>query len=444
MSSKQLTYRQFAWIQFKKNKAALISFYILFVLFIIAIISPFIANDQPLYIKYHGERFYPAFRTLTDKVASDQVVNHETGDTIKFIFKDVDWRRIELDNVWWALVPYSPNRIDNYNRDYTGPNVKQRLLNYKGNMIELPSRLRHVMGTDKLGRDVASGLIHGTRISLSVGLLSMLIATVIGLFLGGCAGFYGDFGINLTRLQFWFIWLGVIVGYFYGFSVRKSIVVKALEESVFYGTFQAILGVVILILIVLVFSKIGRLLSFGRFLSQKVNFPIDSYVNRIIEILNSIPLLILIISLSSLMSGGSVAMLIIIIGITGWTGVARLIRAEILRIRQLEYIQAARVLGFSDIRIVLKHAIPNGLAPVFVTFAFGVASAILTESGLSFLGIGVPPDTITWGSLLSLGRAEFEAWWLVLYPGLAIFITITVYNLIGEGLRDALDPKHKK
>ncbi len=444
MSSKQITYRQFAWMQFKKNKAALISFYILFILVIVALISPFIANDQPLYIKYHGEHFYPAFRTLTDKVASDQVVNHETGDTINFTFTDVDWRRVELDNVWWALIPYSPNRIDNYNRDYTGPDVKQRLLNYKGKMIELPSRLRHFMGTDKLGRDVASGLIHGTRISLSVGLLSMLIATIIGLFLGSCAGFYGDFGINLTRLQFWFIWLGVFVGYFYGFSVRKSIIVESLEESIFYGSFQAFLGVVILIFIVIVFSKIGKLLSFGSFLTKKVNFPIDSYVNRIIEILNSIPLLILIISLSSLMSGGSVAMLIIIIGITGWTGVARLIRAEILRIRQLEYIQAARVLGFSDIRIILRHAIPNGLAPVFVTFAFGVASAILTESGLSFLGIGVPPDTITWGSLLSLGRAEFEAWWLVLYPGIAIFVTITIFNLLGEGLRDALDPKYRK
>ena len=113
-------------------------------------------------------------------------------------------------------------------------------------------------------------------------------------------------------------------------------------------------------------------------------------------------------------------------------------------IRDREYIQAATVLGFPSWRIIIKHAIPNGLAPIFVAFAFGVASAILTESALSFLGIGVPADIVTWGSLLSLGRAEFEAWWLVIYPGLAIFITITVFNLLGEGLRDALDPKYRK
>ena len=90
------------------------------------------------------------------------------------------------------------------------------------------------------------------------------------------------------------------------------------------------------------------------------------------------------------------------------------------------------------------HALPNGLAPVFVSIAFGVASAILVESSLSFLGIGVPEDIVTWGSLLSLGKEEFDAWWLVVFPGLAIFITITVYNLIGDGLRDALDPKYVK
>ena len=136
-------------------------------------------------------------------------------------------------------------------------------------------------------------------------------------------------------------------------------------------------------------------------------------------------------------------MLVVIIGFTSWTGMARFMRAEMMKIKEMEYIQAAKVLGFSWKRIIFKHAIPNGLAPVFTAAAFGVASAILVESGLSFLGIGVPDDVVTWGKLLSSGKEEFEASWLVIFPGLAIFFTVTAYNLLGEGLRDALDPKMK-
>jgi peptide/nickel transport system permease protein len=134
----------------------------------------------------------------------------------------------------------------------------------------------------------------------------------------------------------------------------------------------------------------------------------------------------------------------IIIGFTNWTGIARFTRAEFLKIRSLEYVQAAQALGFSEIRIILKHALPNGLAPAFIAIAFGIASAILIESGLSFLGIGVPHDVVTWGSLLNAGKENFNAWWLVVFPGLAIFLTVTIYNLLGEGLRDALDPRLKK
>jgi peptide/nickel transport system permease protein len=133
----------------------------------------------------------------------------------------------------------------------------------------------------------------------------------------------------------------------------------------------------------------------------------------------------------------------LILGLTRWTGIARFIRAEFLKVRNLEYIQAAQSLGFSEKRIIFKHALPNGVAAALVPIAFGVAAAILIESGLSFLGVGVPPDVVTWGSLLSSGRENFQAWWLVIFPGFAIFITVTVYNLLGEGLRDAFDPRLK-
>ncbi|MFT5054936.1 MAG: peptide/nickel transport system permease protein, partial [Oceanospirillaceae bacterium] len=108
-----------------------------------------------------------------------------------------------------------------------------------------------------------------------------------------------------------------------------------------------------------------------------------------------------------------------------------------------EYIQAGRALGFDQTRVIFKHALPNGIAPALVVIAFGVAAAILIESSLSFLGVGVPPDLVTWGSLVSSGRENMGAWWLVIFPGLAIFLTVTVYNLLGEGLRDALDPRLK-
>jgi len=192
------------------------------------------------------------------------------------------------------------------------------------------------------------------------------------------------------------------------------------------------------------FNLIGKYIRLRGFLGVMVPLKIDSYVSRCIEVLNSLPTLLLIITIAAILEERSLFVLMIIIGATSWTGIARFTRAEFLKLRELEYIQAAQVLGYSNFRIIFKHALPNGLAPVFVSIAFGVASAILVESSLSFLGIGVPEDIVTWGSLLSLGKEEFDAWWLVIFPGFAIFITITVYNLIGDSLRDALDPKYTK
>ena len=137
-------------------------------------------------------------------------------------------------------------------------------------------------------------------------------------------------------------------------------------------------------------------------------------------------------------------LVMVIIGATSWTGIARFTRGELLRVRNLEYIEAAQSLGYSEWRTIFRHAIPNSLAPVLIAIAFGVAGAILTESFLSFLGIGVEAEVATWGKLLSLARKNFSAWWLALAPGFAIFITVTIYNLMGEGLTDALDPRLKQ
>jgi peptide/nickel transport system permease protein len=157
----------------------------------------------------------------------------------------------------------------------------------------------------------------------------------------------------------------------------------------------------------------------------------------------SLPILLLIIIIAAF-SKPSLTNVMIIIGLTSWTGIARLTRAEMLRVREMEYIQAARALGFSSWRIMFRHALPNAVAPALIAVSVGVANAILIESSLSFIGVGVPSTVETWGSLISSAREDFSAWWMVTFPGLCIMVTVLALNLIGEGLRDALDPKLRK
>jgi peptide/nickel transport system permease protein len=140
--------------------------------------------------------------------------------------------------------------------------------------------------------------------------------------------------------------------------------------------------------------------------------------------------------------GPSIWTIMIALGLTTWTSEARYVRGEFLRIREMEFAHAARASGARDSRIIFRHLLPNALAPVLVSASFGVAYAILTESALSFLGLGVPLPTATWGSILASGRQFVEsAWWLALFPGVAIFLTVAAFNIIGDRFRDALDPR---
>jgi peptide/nickel transport system permease protein len=168
---------------------------------------------------------------------------------------------------------------------------------------------------------------------------------------------------------------------------------------------------------------------------------IDLLVSRFIEIVMCFPTFFLILPILALW-GPSLASVMVVIGITGWTGIARIVRGEFMRLKESDYVMASRALGAGDFWIIVRHILPNSLAPVLVSATFGFASAILIESSLSFLGFGVQPPTPSWGDILSQSRDFMDfAWWLTLIPGFAIFITITAYNLLGEGLQDALDPK---
>jgi peptide/nickel transport system permease protein len=167
----------------------------------------------------------------------------------------------------------------------------------------------------------------------------------------------------------------------------------------------------------------------------------DHLISRLIEIMLTIPTFFLIIAIIAFLPP-SIYNIMIVIGLTGWTGAARFVRAEFLKLKQLDFVMASRALGASNARLIFIHMLPNSMAPVLVSAVFGIAGAILTESSLSFLGFGVPPPTPSWGDILSQSRDYIEfAWWLTIFPGLAIFLSITAYNLVGEGLRDAMDPK---
>jgi len=170
----------------------------------------------------------------------------------------------------------------------------------------------------------------------------------------------------------------------------------------------------------------------------------DSVLMRFVDMMLCFPSFFLILAVIAILEP-SIYNIMAVIGLTSWMGVARLVRAEFLRIREMDFVKAARSIGASDVRIIFRHILPNALNPVFVAATLGVAGAILTESALSFLGIGVQPPTPSWGNMLTAGKDNMEiAWWLSVFPGLAILVTVLGYNLLGEGLRDILDPRLKE
>jgi len=170
---------------------------------------------------------------------------------------------------------------------------------------------------------------------------------------------------------------------------------------------------------------------------------VDAVLMRFVDIMLCFPTFFLILSVIAFLSP-SIVNIMVIIGLTGWMGVARLVRAETLSLKERDFVAAARAQGAGTLRIIFRHVLPNTLAPILVAATLGVAGAILTESALSFLGIGVQPPTPSWGNILTVGKNYIEfAWWLSLFPGLAILITVLGYNLLGEGIRDAADPRLK-
>jgi peptide/nickel transport system permease protein len=171
---------------------------------------------------------------------------------------------------------------------------------------------------------------------------------------------------------------------------------------------------------------------------------VDMVVSRVTEVLMSFPTFFLVLGVLGVVRTSSLWPVVVVIGLTRWTDVSRLVRGEVLRLRELDFVTASRALGASDLRLLRSHLLPNALGPVLVAATFGIPAAILLESGLSFLGFGVPPPAASWGELLTQAHRYVSypgAWWLTVFPGLAIFFAVAGFNLLGEGLRDALDPR---
>jgi len=228
----------------------------------------------------------------------------------------------------------------------------------------------YLLGTDELGRDVFARMLQGSFVSLSIGFIAVGISVLIGIVLGGLAGFYGTVKL--------------------GFMTVDTLIMRFTDVMLCFPTFFLILTVVALL-------------------------------------------------------PPSIYNIMIVIGLTSWEGTARFVRAEFLTLREQDFVVAAQALGLPERRIIFRHMVPNAIAPVLVSATIGVASAILTESALSFLGFGVQPPYATWGNILADGKDFiFDAPWLFFIPGVAILVVVLAFNLVGEGLREALNPKLRR
>lgn len=318
------------WVEFTRDRLAVAALSVIAALVMVALFQDLIAGERPLLLRYGGTVYFPAV--------------YEPSSLKSLDYKELAASLGPGEMAVFPPVRYSPTETD--------------LMR----VLDPPSSI-HLLGTDDTGRDVLSRMVHGARISLSIGIVAVGISMAIGVLMGAMAGFYG-------------------------------------------GT-------------------------------------LDFVISRVIEVIMTFPVFFLILTILAFRDP-SIYNIMIVIGVTGWTGIARLVRGEFLKLREYDYVQAAVSLGSSDFRVMLRHMLPNALAPVLVSATFGIAGAILVESALSFLGFGVPPPDPSWGDVLSQSKKYVDfAWWLVLFPGVAIFVTITALNLVGEGFRDAIDPRLK-
>lgn len=385
-----------AWLRFTRRPLAVAALAFIVVLALVAIFAPFIVGTRPIVCRYKGQTYFPFLYYY-----------NETWEPV--IFRQEPFRRVyarwfnndlapgeqpfpsaeldpRLDPNRWAIFPLvyqDPRDPVNEGDEYPGS---------PGNPSHSPPTWRNLCGTLNNRVDVFAQLIYGSRIALLAGFVATGISALIGIAIGAVAGYLA----------------GTTTGSLPGLEWMEDIPVlrNVLHFLVYFR-------------------------SWG-----------DILISRMIEVVMCIPTLVLILALLAIVSQPSIWHAIVVIGLTGWTSIARLTRAEFLKLSTSDYVMSARSLGASDLRVIFVHILPNALAPVFVPIAFGIASAILIESGLSFLGFGAQPDEPSWGGLLRKGQENIrEMWWLVFFPGMAIFLSVLSYNLVGEAIQEVTDPR---
>ena len=393
-------------------------------LIFMALFRDVIANGRPLYCRIGGETYWPGLRTIfvDPNVRYNAAVLNAIAEKSQYeAWKD--FANYDKPPVF-APIPFSPGELST--RQLSG------LLPPGAVQPGLAPRFKHWLGTDSDGRDVAATLVSGTRVALLTGGVAMGMALLIGLTLGTVAGYFGDERLRVRRGRLWLTLLGIPVAFFCAFILRQY------ELSVAESSLAWWKSLGIFVTIVLIFNVVGGMLSRLPFLSKPVILPADLAIMRLAEVFNALPKMIVIISLSVLLQrqNDSIWLLIALIGVMSWTGVARYVRAELLRVRELDFVTAARGLGLPNWRILLRHALPNAIRPVLVALAFGVAGAVLLEASLSFLGFGgAALKGVSWGSLLARDNAQtspINSWWVMLPPGLLICFTVLAFNALGE------------
>lgn len=293
---------------------------------------------------------------------------------------------------------------------------------------EFPTLGIYLFGTDDLGRDVFARMLQGAWVSLTVGFVAVGIAVIVGIFMGGLAGHFGQSHIRVNHILLsCLLFLGVLL---------------ILTGPPFAGLIIIVMGVAYAFRRPASKRPLGSpFTSKWQVILRRPAFSVDTLIMRIVDIMLCFPSFFLILTVVALLPA-SMYNIMIVIGLTSWMGATRFVRAEFLSLREQDFVTAARALGVSNFRIIFRHMMPNAIAPVLVSATIGIATAILTEAGLSFLGFGVPPPHATWGNILSDGkRFIFDAPWLTFIPGVAILVVVLSFNLFGEGLRDTLNPK---
>jgi len=279
----------------------------------------------------------------------------------------------------------------------------------------------HYLGTDHLGRDVLAGLIHGGKISIGISVLAMLFAAIIGVVVGSLSGYIGDtrYEISISRAFLSIVLL--IVAYYF----------------LFHLNFALVPFLVITVITILGFYLVMKRISWLR---KRFIVPLDFLLLKFMETFSSIPTYFLILAFVVFVKPNWL-LFAFIIGATSWILVARLIRGEMIKVRNSGFIESARAMGVPELSILIKHALPNAMGPLPFAITFGIAGIIVVESTLSYLGVGLPADTLSWGNFLSGFKNNTSAWWIAVLPGIVIFLTILSLHILGRQLDDRFNPR---